>query len=290
VYPVTIDPTTTLQPDESVSKDTYIDAIANNSSYGSDANLWIGTTISGYKWRTLWQQDLSSIPMGSNVTEALLTLQQTFADSQGIVCLTKFYKNTSDWTEATTWNTAPTFDATEVASANFSANGAYSINITTVVSSWINGGVPNYGLTIKGDEVTANTRKKFASSASGTSAYWPKLVVTYTAGGTNATVNAVVATATAQGIAPTINAGACIQAATETTNATANPPTVTGGAQLLAQTATVIANALVPKIYVPTTAPAYTWTEIPDRYMAKELPERYQAAELPNRYTWKELS
>jgi hypothetical protein len=96
------------------------------------------------------------------------------------------FRVTSPWTEsAVTFDTAPTFDPTAVASLTIgdASSGLFrDWDVTTVVQGWINGAFPNHGLWIEEIPVQGDGSAYFSSSDYPDAARHPKLVVDYTAG------------------------------------------------------------------------------------------------------------
>ncbi len=170
----------TLQPGD--GKDAQIaDGSLAGTNFGNSSELiinWAGNLRSV----GLIEFDLSAYAGGS-VSSATLGLFHTANGSAGSTY--KAYRITSAWAEGTvTFNTAPTFDATPVASMTIgdSSQGVYrNWDVTAVVNDWLSGTYANYGLWIEEIPVSGSATAYFASSDWGGSAYDPKLTMDYTA-------------------------------------------------------------------------------------------------------------
>lgn len=98
----------------------------------------------------LIQFDLGSIPVGSTILSASLTLFHEFNEQDGITF--DLYANTSSWDEATTtYNTRPGFDPNPVSSLtinDFDSGVDRTWDVTAVVQAWYSGALANDGLTL----------------------------------------------------------------------------------------------------------------------------------------------
>ncbi|MDT8303082.1 MAG: DNRLRE domain-containing protein, partial [Sedimentisphaerales bacterium] len=81
---------------------------------------------------------------------------------------------TSSWAESVTYTTQPTYNSAIESSTTLSgtANGWYVWDLTSLVQQWVDGSVPNYGVTIF-DHGTG-LRQRFVSSdnATATEPWW----------------------------------------------------------------------------------------------------------------------
>ena len=91
------------------------------------------------------------------------------------------YRINSNWTEMNvTWNNQPSF-AESYGSVDIVANdswGYVNLDVTTLVQAWVNGSYPNYGIMLRGPEVSGSDsswREFYTRHGS----YVPKLVITY---------------------------------------------------------------------------------------------------------------
>src|SRR3989339_690685 len=136
----------------------------------------------------LFKFDLSSIPIGSTIENATVSLYAAtvagWSPSPGAVSL---YQITSDWQESTvTYNAKPTQNTVSVASLLFpsSSTAYHSADITTLAQGWLDGTTSNYGL-ITSDVNRAIGRGRgyvrfYSHEADGTN-FDPRLEITYTA-------------------------------------------------------------------------------------------------------------
>lgn len=183
--------TLTLQPDATAGKDAGIMADNATTNYGTSNEIHVIMTGGGVPRRALLQFDLSSIPAGSTVVSAVLTLT-AFANRLSADTLA-VHRVTQAWTEAgvtynkydgtTSWGTAggdydATADATFVAPATTGAT--VDVAIASLVQEWVNGATNN-GMIMKVETETGTSKGgQISSSDHATAGYRPKLVVTYT--------------------------------------------------------------------------------------------------------------
>jgi hypothetical protein len=110
---------------------------------------------------------LSSIPADVRITDADLKLYQynTIGPDNFIVGL---HKVTSNWDESTiTWNLQPTSSTDAEVTSNITVGTITwkSWDIDTLVQSWLDGDITNYGMVLKDtDESSVNTIAYFWTS------------------------------------------------------------------------------------------------------------------------------
>ena len=300
-YPVTIDPTTIIQPDATVGKDAALvyrttDGAFGDNNLGSVPVIPIGWDSNIYPNEGVLEFDLSSVPPNSLVTSCLLELYMyTYAGLLTNTCDISFKNFSTSWVENTiTWNNKPIRRATPLTTfTGFTGtmNAMNSFNITTNAQDWITSG--NNGLYIFDPNPYVNNNKKgFKSSDDATASNRPKLTVIYTTGSTNATVNAVTATTQTQAINPTVSASVNITSPSMTSITNAITPTVTSDCNITAVVINTNSNALIPVITAENNykkSPLYKWKELLQNYIIQELKQNYKTKELPENYTWKEL-
>lgn len=202
--------TITLEPvaDTTIFHDgsTAFDAVSD----GSGPHVWTSTIASGAFRRAMLRFDVSTIPPGSVVQSARLTLYQS--RSRGAHPVT-VHRLLSAWGEAgsnggdagvgapaqpgdatwirrihpaTSWG-APGGDFVSTASASLvvaNVAGAYfewpsTAGLVADVQGWVNVPSTNHGWILVGDEVTSQSAKRFSSRNDPTPAVRPKLVVQY---------------------------------------------------------------------------------------------------------------
>ena len=111
--------------------------------------LWVANySPSGHFERINIKFDLN-IYIGTQVDSAYLNLYRFFGCPAGGVTQTNFYNITEDWDEGT-WpgNVHLNYSTTSWVNYGFATNGWHKINITSLVQSWINCSIDNYGLVI----------------------------------------------------------------------------------------------------------------------------------------------
>ncbi|MBI5004677.1 MAG: DNRLRE domain-containing protein [Candidatus Lloydbacteria bacterium] len=132
--------------------------------------------------------DTSSIPSGSTITSATLTLVATAVGSATSIKNYGAHRILVDWTESTvTWNTPGSTAGTHFATSPtdtvaVSTAGSYSWNVTSDVASFIAGSATNYGWRIIWSSNTSGTNKQvdFGTKENTTASNRPVLSVTYT--------------------------------------------------------------------------------------------------------------
>ncbi len=177
------------------SADTVVKQGASGSNFGAADLMGTGYDHcgSGQVNRSLVRFDLSAIPSGTGIANATLSLYLSsscdYATRSHVVTT---YRVTGDWSEyGVTWNTQPpsaeAYGSTAVVSRD--AWGWYDFNVTTLVQGWINGGYPNYGLTLRSNESSGDAALlEFDTYESG---YIPRLRITYTGMAVTAEENTV---------------------------------------------------------------------------------------------------
>lgn len=197
-------------------KDNTIYSDNTGSSNGAGDNFTTGSTSSAFR-RALLMFDVSSIPAGSTITSASLTLYMNKTVSGPVDV--SLHSLTSSWGEGTS-NAGSGGDGMGVpssagdanwicsfangvggctiswainggdfiagASATTSVNGIgpYVWNdflLIADVQGWVNNPTNNNGWIIRGDEITTFTAKRFSSRTNPVTAQRPQLSITYTA-------------------------------------------------------------------------------------------------------------
>ena len=187
--------TLTIQPNESVGKDTYVDSLHPSQNFGSSNQLVTSVYSANMLCRIYIQFDVSSIPSGVVIEDAKLELYHWTGQNTsygGYAAPVGVYKVTSAWNESDiTWDNQPTFDKTAVDIITVPASAAKSYlswNVTDLVNGWrpvrsdFNVHVlrVNYGVVlIDTDENTYEGWKSFRSSDETNPDQRPKLVITY---------------------------------------------------------------------------------------------------------------
>lgn len=164
------------------SDDSFIKADAPLANYGNDTTLDVRPDNDADR-RGLVKFDLNSIPSNSTVTSATLYL---YAKDNKDTQITSLYRVTANWNENTvTWLswTQPGGDFNNsVSHFTFIPNQSscmVTMNITSLVQSWVNGTYPNYGLMLYSTGSSHIIR--YVSKEDGVVSERPRLDVIYSA-------------------------------------------------------------------------------------------------------------
>lgn len=201
VYPVTIDPTYTVNP----TSDTYVSQSNPTSSYASSTSLIVGDNAGTDVLRAFLHFSFPGAEAlaGKHITSANLKLQNIDAHS----CTgsqINVNRITSSWgADNLNWNNQPT--ATSTGTASYSPAYGYSTScpagqavwdVTSIVQYWADNTGSNYGLRVKAaTETDVNSWRNYRSlEETAGSSVLPKLVYTsnaYPATPTTPTVSPV---------------------------------------------------------------------------------------------------
>ncbi len=127
--------------------DTYIASNVADTNYGGITPIYMA---SGNSLWLLLNFSTDNMPTSIDSAELYVycswdTAPCSFANPTSFNV--SVVKVTSSWTElGVTWNTKPTFSPSYENTSNVSVNGYQVFNITSLVRSWLNGSVPNYGI------------------------------------------------------------------------------------------------------------------------------------------------
>ena len=192
-YPIEIDPTVTIQPNETNGIDTTIDTRVRTRNYGSDGYIYFGRTDYGHTYRALLKFDVSSIPSNAIVIDASLSLY-LYGSLDNVTNTFAAYNITQNWDElSVTWDTQPNYDpATESGVQTYDRIiGWRTFTITNIVAAWVNGTKPNYGVMLKATNEGAFGAFGYVASENTSSPQnRPKLTITYNLPPTAPTVTA----------------------------------------------------------------------------------------------------
>ena len=197
--------TLTLQPGAADGQDTYTNEGAANADNSATVTLeWTG--FAGIRRFTLIKFDLSSIPAGSTINSATLTLYgQGTGQVNKASGVHRILAANSAWTEAATWNYAvpstvrwagdvggnggtdagcsvsgTDWSATSMATFIFDRGDGVANEIALDVTEFTTLLANNYGLLVRATESATSSPAQPASSDNTTVAKRPKLVVNYT--------------------------------------------------------------------------------------------------------------
>lgn len=190
-----IDPTVTLQPDDSTGIDTYIVAESPTTNSDTDTTLYVGDHLSSAQLiRTLIKFDLSTIPSNAFFSSCILSLYCT-ADQSSNARTFRVFRLKRVWVEnQVTWNVYSTGNAwqtvggfgandceqTDVANRAMTASETLNVFKDFPFTPTTKDGIDlGNGWLIKAD-TELNDRYAFRSSTHTTAAERPKLTVIYT--------------------------------------------------------------------------------------------------------------
>lgn len=177
--------------DYQTGNDTYLDLGNPTNNYSTQTKIYVQRQNASQRDWGLLKFNLSSIPVGSLVTHATLTLTGSSAsnldDFQIRQMLVDWVEAEATWNEKSTgvgWDAAGLTEGVDYSatvawngSLTLSAGGTQSLDITSLVQRWVNLGEANYGMFLF---MTVNhlvQQGNIASFNHGTSAYRPKLTV-----------------------------------------------------------------------------------------------------------------
>ena len=204
VFPITIDPTITIQPGADEGKDTFLIDQGDLPDRGNYWNEGICPEINSYfdarfsppyQYRGLLQFDLSGIPAGMNILSATLYLYASYWAGTASSATFKLYRVTNEWQEGTkwgeideanwinrlpetAWNTPGGDYADEIATLT-TTNNDDTVDITEAVQSWYNGIWQNYGMLFRITTESGYLIKRYGSSDYSDASKHPKLVIEY---------------------------------------------------------------------------------------------------------------
>jgi RHS repeat-associated protein len=162
VYPVTIDPTTTIDTHD----DCYIVSGTNaNTGYCgvTDPLMYVGTDTSGNVRRSFMRVDTSSIPKAAEILEGELHLYVQSGTQRNV----DLHRVTRESTSARTWNKYDSTNNWATAGGEISNDpdgsnstfggtaGVHRINARKLVQGWVDGSINNYGLIVKDNGSTS---------------------------------------------------------------------------------------------------------------------------------------
>jgi hypothetical protein len=189
----------TLQPDGTAGKDAWVYELFSANNYGTDLLLVAGNRDGNpaYTERSYMEFDLSTIPCGTRIDSATLSLHQT--SKQPPYGGTNpppdpphpwdydfaLYRVTSSWLESSiTWSLQPTLDSVPYGQQTITVDDGVEwrdFDITSLVSGWHQENWDNYGMVLKLVDETDLAQLNFHSSDFTTDpTFRPKLTINYT--------------------------------------------------------------------------------------------------------------
>jgi hypothetical protein len=184
--------TVEIQPDGLTGKDSYIYQGSATGNYGNKTTLRAGGEMDKI-YHGLLQYDLSGIPAGATITNARLKLYMSGASGEPLNI--SVHRVTSEWDEsAASWKNRKDGVPWESAGGDFrelaentsiaiaAEGGWYNWDATSLVQDWVRGGVPNYGMLLKGNNESTYDhyhRSFYTSDYTSKVYYRPVLEVSY---------------------------------------------------------------------------------------------------------------
>lgn len=181
-YPIIIDPTIVIQPDELAGKDAFISEDDPMANHGDDERMRVAAGAP--HTRSYIQFDLATIPPSANVSAAMLQLyvEQSDIDSLHVRRVLQPWEQTPTGNaDGLNWSNQPTFGEIVGSAQTVPAAEWVGIDIEDVVADWIAGRVVNHGVIVLGDEIAGSGQAVvYSSNYAGDPLLRPKLEVTYT--------------------------------------------------------------------------------------------------------------
>jgi hypothetical protein len=269
-YPVTIDPTTTLQ----VGADADDGFWATDNFFGTNYGVMMVGTLGDTTSRHMFSRFSNvTIPQGATILSSKIQYKAD-GNYSNTSCITRIYLNNVDNASAPT--SAVDANAKTLTTGyvdwtigTWATNTWYdSPDIKDIVQAIVNriGWASGYAMmilhkTVVGSSTAGAYREAYDYGYSGNIS-GPKLIIEYSTS-VDVTIDAVTATATAEAIAPTVSTtwNATIQSVTATATAQAIAPTITAeqNATIDAPVATATSQAIAPTVinYVNSTVTKY---------------------------------
>lgn len=186
--------------DQANSIETFIRSASPTTNFGSGTTFQVGTDAISLLNRSLIKWDLSSIPAGSVVISATLSIYVSFDNSDNTRTMRAYrvkrawvegqatwniYSTGNNWGTAGCANTTTDREATDIGNvsvlSNLAVNAEVQISLTpSKVQEWISGALNNYGMLLKVDTETAQDQYIYYAHEHATAGTKPKLVITYT--------------------------------------------------------------------------------------------------------------
>jgi RHS repeat-associated protein len=191
-YPVTVDPTITVEPTPTTGQDAMIKSttsMTKTTNYGTSWQLGVGTDATGAA-RSLLKFDVSWIPAGTLIDAADLKVwyDQGYYTNANSVSL-EAHRITASWSESTvTWSNftggSGELVGTAVTKAALTNGRWHAYNLKDLAKKWVDGTVANYGVMLRATSETTLGRGGASYEAAeyaynGGIVNRPKLVITY---------------------------------------------------------------------------------------------------------------
>lgn len=136
--------------------DTFLSGDYPTWAAGTDSGMWTGKSSGGNENRALVAADLGFLPEYSIIVSATLSIRLSWSQTPGTI---RVHRVTQPWSEETTslqsFGTGG-FDPLVEASFSGIGNGYVPLDVTELVSEWVRGIHPNYGVLLEEDPVNAH--------------------------------------------------------------------------------------------------------------------------------------
>jgi hypothetical protein len=143
------------------------------SNYGALASADVGRPSPDVTRKTLLRFDLSSIPAGSVVSSAKITLNAIGSNGAAPISVKRV---TAPWAEnSVTWNSWAGAQAADELASFLSGGGPRSFDVTAVSQAWVNGVYANNGVVLTSEQVDTT----FSTSEAADAALRPELAICY---------------------------------------------------------------------------------------------------------------
>lgn len=144
--------------------DTFLSGDHPTWTPGTEPGMWTGKSSGGNENRALLSVDLGFLPEYSIIVSATLMVRLSWSVTPGTIGV---HQVVQPWSEATaTLQSFGTggFDPATIASFSGIGNGFVSIDVTGLVSDWVTGVHPNYGVLL--EEAPVGSHYFFTSEVS----------------------------------------------------------------------------------------------------------------------------
>ena len=203
-YPVVIDPTIVTEIDSSACMEAaQVYERYPDRPYGQQSFMYAGSMFDDYdtynEYRSLIKLNLPEMVLAPNTiivnATLVLTPHAQYNNSDGSLQV-NLHNNTESWSENNvTWNTKPAYDsqvadyAVVAASPISDPEDSTRFDITDLMVRWVNGTIPNYGVTIKTPTVAEERMQNACwysdnveDPATGNDAHRPHALITFREG------------------------------------------------------------------------------------------------------------
>jgi hypothetical protein len=159
------------------NRDAWIDELDPEANHGGDLTLHVEQSVDGvYQSYTLLDFDLTALPGDAQIAGASLGLHASAGQASDPFPIDPASIRTS-WTEGNVkWSTRPTTIQVGDPASNFVADDWTYFDVGNIVSGWVSGTVPKYGIALRPGAGASGSRSFEARATSSP----PQLVITYT--------------------------------------------------------------------------------------------------------------